>query len=234
MTPVDAPYRLLAEHADFLVIHKYPGLAVHKDTGQAGLVMQLQADRGEPLHLVHRLDKVTSGLLLLARNAPAAAALGQLFQMRQIQKYYLALGGANAVKKQGLIKGDMEKSRRGSWRLTRRCDNPAVTRFFSQGIVPGLRLYLLKPLTGKTHQLRVALKSLGVPILGDRLYGGAPADRVYLHAWQLHFYYQNQSYRFCAPPQTGEWFNHPDVQAQLVQWQHPDQLPWPEKPEKTQ
>jgi len=88
------------------------------------------------------------------------------------------------------------QARNGSWKLLRSVENPAVTQFFSFGLTPGLRLYLLKPHTGKTHQLRVALKSLGVPLLGDTRYGADKSDRAYLHAWQLAFELDGKSYQF--------------------------------------
>ena len=83
----------------------------------------------------------------------------------------------------------MARSRRGTWKLTRDEDNFAVTRFSSQSLKPGLRLFVLQPFTGKTHQLRVAMKSIGSPILGDTLYGGDEAEHLFLHAWRLVFDY---------------------------------------------
>ena len=156
-----------------------------------------------PLYLVHRLDKMTSGLLLLARHAQAASILSQQFQQRTVEKYYLALSDQKPRKKQGLIKGDMERSRRGSWKLTTGLRNPAITRFFSCAPMPGLRLFLLRPLTGKTHQLRVALKSVGAAIIGDTRYHGVSepsADRGYLHAWGLAFDWQGERQTYLQRP----------------------------------
>ena len=65
---------------------------------------------------------------------------------------------------------------------------------------------MVLPRTGKTHQIRVALKSLGAPILGDRLYAGTPADRVYLHAWRLCFPFRGESLRFESLPAHGDQF----------------------------
>lgn len=157
------------------------------------------------LWLTHRLDKPTSGVLLLALNAQAASELAQQFAAKTMRKTYLALSDRRPAKKQGLVKGGMEKSRRGAWKLTRGDGaNPAVTRFHSQSIAPNLRLFVLQPQTGKTHQLRVAMKSLGSPILGDDLYGGTPAERLFLHAWRLEFEYRGRAFSVCAPL-DGRW-----------------------------
>ena len=79
-------------------------------------------------------------------------------------------------------------------------ENPAQTRFTSQSAGSGRRLFVLQPLTGKTHQLRVAMKSIGSPIIGDTLYGGTPAERLYLHAWRLSFPFRGEVYCVEAPP----------------------------------
>ncbi|MGR5488912.1 pseudouridine synthase, partial [Vibrio alfacsensis] len=83
------------------------------------------------LHLVHRLDKMTSGLLILAKRAEVAAQFSRLFEQRDIDKYYLAIGSKKPKKKQGSIIGDMERSRRSSWKLVNSKNNPAVTQVFS-------------------------------------------------------------------------------------------------------
>jgi tRNA pseudouridine32 synthase/23S rRNA pseudouridine746 synthase len=129
-----------------------------------------------------------------------------------------------------LIIGDMAKSRRSMYKLLRTSSNPAVTQFFSQSITHGMRLYLLKPLSGKTHQLRVALASIGVPILGDQLYGNELSDRCYLHAYSLHFTYRDQAYVFQQPPSLGQQFLLSACQQLMAnQWQSPNDLPWPSK-----
>src|SRR5690606_33414184 len=145
-------------------------------------------------------------VVLLAKNSQSTAGLSQLFQRHEIRKYYLALTDRKPLKKQGAIIGDMEKSRDGNWRLTRTVRNPAVTHFFSFGLGNGERLLILKPETGKTHQLRVAMKSLSAPIIGDRRYGGCPADRLYLHAWELHFFWNSSAKSYSAPLVFGERF----------------------------
>lgn len=115
--------------------------------------------------------------------------LSQAFEERTIQKFYVAITDAKPSKKMGTISGDMVKSRRSQWKLTRTNENPAITRFLScpldfAELEPGggaarrHHAVLLRPLTGKTHQLRVALRALAAPIIGDPLYHPAEASRA--------------------------------------------------------
>ncbi len=191
-------------HQDFVVIHKPAGVSVHKDNEAIGLTERLAQQLGvERVWLVHRLDKMTSGLLILALNKAAAAYFYRLFEQHQIEKTYWAIAAGKPKKKQGKIIGDMKKSRNGAWKLCHSKETPAVTQFSSALLEPNLRHFVLQPKTGKTHQLRVAMKSLGCPILGDRLYGGEEADRLYLHAYQLVFDYQGQHFCIQTEPTSG-------------------------------
>ena len=167
--------------------------------------------------LVHRLDKVTSGLLILALNAESAAEFFRLFSEHHIQKTYLALSNQKPKKKQGLIVGDMQKARNGAWKLCQSKENPAITRFESVSCEPNLRLFILKPQTGKTHQLRVAMKSLGSPILGDALYAKNTEniDRTYLHAARLKFEFKGQAFDVFTLPKEGEWWHREGVMSQI-------------------
>ena len=196
-------YSIVENHSEFIVVSKQHDVCIHTEDNELGVIAQLKKDLQLPdLFPVHRLDKVTSGLLLCAKNKAAASELSQLFQERKVEKYYLAVSDKKPKKKQGLISGDMEKARRGSWKLCHSNHNPAVTQFFSAALTGGQRLFLLKPSTGKTHQLRVALKSIGSPIWGDRLYGH-PLTRdegICLHAYILGFEYQGQQYRYQQAP----------------------------------
>ena len=203
---------------DFIIIYKPCGLSVHKDQSEIGLTTLLAEQLGIPqVWLVHRLDKVTSGLLILALNAESTAEFFRLFSEHHIQKTYLALSNQKPKKKQGLIVGDMQKSRNGAWKLCQSKENPAITRFESVSCEPNLRLFILKPQTGKTHQLRVAMKSLGSPILGDSLYGKNTEniDRTYLHAARLQFEFKGQSFDVFSPPKEGEWWYRQGVMSQI-------------------
>lgn len=222
-------YQIIADEADFLLVNKSPGVHFHSQDGQAGLVASIERDLDIKLYSVHRLDTMTSGLLLLAKTVDAAREFTQMFTEHKVQKYYLALAKGKPKKKQGWIVGDMAKSRRSMYKLLRTTENPAKTQFFSQSLGNGLRAYLLKPLSGKTHQLRVALASIGVPIFGDSLYGGsdASAERGYLHAYGLEFVYLGVEYHYLCPPEQGCAFTSPEMKNQLQVWFAPAKLDWP-------
>ena len=220
-------FELLHRHDDFYLIDKHPGVNVHRNQRGRSLLDAVRDALGDQaLYLVHRLDDATSGLLLIARNKSAAAQLAALFSERRVEKFYLALACGKPQKKQGLVVGDIEKARNGSYRLSRKLENPSRTRFVSSALSPGIRLYLLKPYTGKTHQLRVVMRSLGVPILGDERYGKMAAERCYLHAYALSFDYGGEHFQFCQPPSVGPRFADRAVQDALVEWREPWGLSW--------
>jgi len=222
-------YHVISETTDYLLVDKAPGIALHKDQTEAGLAMRIKAERGLPELLpVHRLDKVTSGLLLFAKHPQAAAILSGQFARREVEKFYLAISDQKPRRKQGLIIGDMAKARRGGWKLLHSKNNPAITQFFSLSLAPGLRLFLLKPHTGKTHQLRVALKSEGAPILGDPLYHSDTAsDRTYLHAYSLSFDWLGERISVCSLPQVGQYFDQACRDLIVEHYGQPAQLDWP-------
>ena len=206
------------QHSDFIIINKPEGISVHKDQEELGLTELVAKQLNVPqVWLVHRLDKVTSGLLILALNAESAAEFLRLFSEYKIHKTYLALSSQKPKKKQGLIIGDMKKARDGAWKLCQTKENPAITRFESVSCEPNLRLFILKPQTGKTHQLRVAMKSLGSPILGDGLYGKniEKIDRTYLHATQLEFDYLNDFISVTCLPSQGQFWIKSSVSEQI-------------------
>ena len=235
---------VIHEDDDVLVIDKPAGMSFHNDDlvtnlpGVLSTVRALQAqgelrgsDYAGELHSVHRLDKITSGILLLAKNERVASWLARQFARRRVHKYYVALSARKPSKKMGTVRGDMARARRGAYKLTRspKADSPpaAVTKFASRGVrgaSPGgdrpLRVLLMRPLTGKTHQLRVCAKSLGAPVLGDAAYGGADTnknankndgaggeDRGYLHAAALRVAMPGGNVMdvVCKPTEGREW-----------------------------
>lgn len=220
-------FSLVAETAEFVLLNKAAGISFHSEDGP-GLVVLAEQQLGYKLYPVHRLDKVTSGLILLARSSETAAELTQLFATHRIEKYYLALSLSKPAKKQGWVKGDMAPSRRGAWKLLSTQLNPAVTYFISQGFehLP-FRAFLVKPYSGKTHQIRVALKSAGAAIAGDVLYQGSAADRVYLHAYALRFCLHNTEYQYVQPPTEGALYQQLLQSGALQDWTQPWQLNWP-------
>jgi 23S rRNA-/tRNA-specific pseudouridylate synthase len=146
----------------------------------------------ERLWGVHRLDQVTSGILVLAKDAPMASMLSKQFAEGKIQKVYFGLSAKKPLKKkQGWVQGGMERSRDKSWKLVRdtndnkdnhkasnsssleRHPNFAKTRFFTARLAQegtGITVAMFRPFTGKTHQIRVAAKAMGIPLLGDPIY----------------------------------------------------------------
>ncbi len=227
-------FTIVEDHADFIAIDKHPGVSFHRGSDPIGLLDFLRSTTGTTdLFPVHRLDKMTSGLLLFAKNKKTARTLADLFSKKKIEKYYLGIATLKPAKKQGLIIGDLERSRRGAWKLCRSKNNPAITQFFSTTISPGIRLYILKPHTGKTHQLRVTMKSIGVPIIGDDLYcpsnkNDVPLDRGYLHSYCLRFPLQDEKIELLCPPTIGKHFLSKKFLSAFNKFQQPWELPWPQ------
>lgn len=219
---------VLYEHADFIIINKPANIAVQNETEVSGILPLICKQLNVPkLWLVHRLDKITSGILILAKHAQAAAIFGQLFNDKHIEKFYLAIATKKPKKKQGAIKGGMHKVRDGKWILNTSNDNLSITQFYSYGVLANIRLFLVKPLTGKTHQIRVALKSLGSPILGDVLYKGEASDRTYLHAYAIKFIYQQQEILVQCMPNFGQHFISEEMINTIKQLPSPTTLSWP-------
>ncbi|WP_372809379.1 pseudouridine synthase [Litorivivens sp.] len=222
---------IVSDTADYLLVDKPAGFSVHRDQQLVSLLDLLRQQTGYPyLAPVHRLDQATSGLWLLAKTPASAAALSAQFEQRQVEKYYLALSDKKPSKKQGKVEGALVKARAGSYRLARSGEPWSVTQFFSYGLGDGCRLFLLKPLTGRTHQLRVVMRSLGAPILGDTRYGSSQsqADRCYLHAYSLAFSVGSELIRYTLPPAQGTAFLAEPCQQRLAELSAPWQLSWPQ------
>lgn len=231
-------YKIIKNHDDFLLINKSPGVSFHKGDDPEGLVDQLKKEPGiNELYTLHRLDKVTSGLLLFAKNPETAKEISRQFRKRQVEKYYIALSDRKPRKSQGLIKGDMIKSRRGAWKLLRTMNNPALTQFFSCSAGKGLRLFIVRPRTGKTHQVRVALKSIGSPVLGDHLYHAKgemeEIDRTYLHSYAIIFRIKGKEHCFIQAPDIGSHFMDKGFRDALKKYEKPWELNWPRTGEQT-
>ena len=243
---------IVADEKDFVVASKPCGISVQRELQDATLPVDgagnsaeneacsykgnykeslldiLKSQLGYDILLpVHRLDKVTSGLILVAKSRAACSTLSQLFSSREVDKFYLALSNRKPKKKQGWIIGDMAKSRDGSWKLIKSKNNPAITQFFSYSSGKGQRIFIVKPTTGKTHQIRVALKSLGSPIVGDQRYSKETADRTYLHAYCLNFSYLGNSYQYMHYPVTGELFVNNELKQIVSKIGNPMELSWP-------
>lgn len=233
--------RCLFQDQHLYAMHKPEGVPFHNTAenhelqneayqeGVVALCKRLLKD--DQIFPVHRLDKMTSGLMIFARHAEANRALSIALADKCIEKYYLGLSLQKPKKKQGSVIGDMLKSRSGSYKLARTHEHPAITRFFTKPISLTDQtlawLFVLKPETGKTHQLRVAMKSLGSPILGDQRYSGAKASRGYLHAYMMKFDLFGQRYSLCAPDFEGKEFSSANaINQNFTDFLSPDSLSW--------
>ncbi len=218
---------ILYDHHNFIITTKPAGVNFHSEE-EAGFVVQMSQQLGIPLFPVHRLDKMTSGLVIFAKSSEVAAAFGKMFESREIEKVYLAISMRKPKKKMGWIKGDMGSARRGDYKLLSTMENPAITQFVSCALRTHERGFLIKPHTGKTHQIRVALKSLGSPIAGDERYAQADEarkeDRGYLHAYALRFRLNDEEFTFVSPPNQGERFMNDVCKLQLNAWSKPWEL----------
>ena len=215
------------ENNDFIIALKPAGVNFHSEE-EAGFVVQVGQQIGMSLFPVHRLDKMTSGLVILAKTSEVAALFGKMFENREVEKYYLAISMRKPKKKQGWVKADMGSARRGDYKLLPTMDNPAITQFISCALRTHERFFLIKPHTGKTHQIRVALKSLGSPCAGDERYAASDEarkeDRGYLHAYALRFRLYDEVFEFVLSPDEGERFVSNECKTQLEAWNKPWEL----------
>lgn len=193
---VDLP--IIYEDEDCLVINKPAGLLTHSkgafnpEPTIASFLQQRQLndDESRPIGnregIVHRLDRGTSGVIICAKNPLATKWLQKQFSTRKVIKTYVALVDGVPKSERAVI--DMPMARNPKRPQTFRVDvkgKPATTEYRVLQSKNGLSEVELLPTTGRTHQLRVHLAKLGHPILGDTLYGGAAAERLYLHALRL-------------------------------------------------
>ena len=194
MTPEEMGSRLLYRDGLMLIIDKPAGLAVHRGPkGGASLEDWFDALRfGLPRRpaLAHRLDKETSGCLVLGRHRKALADLSLLFRHGKVGKTYWAVveGGPNAdAGRIDLPLGRLDDSR-GWWMKHDPDGLPSSTTWQVLGRAQAMTWLALEPLTGRTHQLRVHCAELGFPILGDNIYGSAPrhgGPGLHLHAREI-------------------------------------------------
>ncbi|MBS0505056.1 MAG: RNA pseudouridine synthase [Proteobacteria bacterium] len=184
--------RILFIDAEALVIDKPAGLPVDRPkdgtTALADLVGDLRFGFARPPGIVHRLDRDTSGCLLLARNHGAHRRFSAAFQDGTVRKTYLAVLEGVPEAEEGVIALSLSKisSASGGWRIIpAKKGKPAVTRWTRLDVRDGRALVRFEPETGRTHQLRVhAASGLGLPIVGDPTYGkGGPA--MLLHASRI-------------------------------------------------
>jgi tRNA pseudouridine32 synthase / 23S rRNA pseudouridine746 synthase len=188
--PEELQARVLYRDALMLVIDKPAGLPVHPGPG-GGPTLEHGLDALRfglpwPPALAHRLDRDTSGCLVLGRHRQALSRLGRLFATGRVEKHYLAVVEGEPPEEAGRIELALGKrsAERGWWMKVDPRGQKAITEYRVQRRTDGGAVLELRPLTGRTHQLRVHLAALGCPIRGDRIYGeGRDATGpLHLHA----------------------------------------------------
>lgn len=193
LSPEQTQARLLYRDGLILVLDKPAGLPVHAGPGGGPNLEQcfdgLRFGLPAPPALAHRLDRDTSGCLVLGRHRKALAKLGRLFQEGKVDKTYWAVVVGSPKQSEGRVEAPLLKTTRrdGGWRMV--VDpkgQPAATRYRVLGSGDGLSWLELKPETGRTHQVRVHCAELGCPILGEPTYGALPPEGrrppLHLHA----------------------------------------------------
>jgi 23S rRNA pseudouridine1911/1915/1917 synthase len=200
--PEAIPLDVIFEDENLIVLNKPPGMVVHPSAGHpAGTIVNAVLAHAPDLTgvggelrpgIVHRLDRDTSGLLVVAKNESALRGLQDQFRDREVEKVYLALVDGRPPDRRGRIEAPLGRDARHRQKiaivpLSR--GRPATTDYLVQQTFPRHTLLEVRPRTGRTHQIRVHLAFLGCPVTGDRIYGsrrpslGAP--RQMLHAWRL-------------------------------------------------
>lgn len=223
-SPEPLPLSVVYEDSDFIVIDKPPGMVVHPGAGHSGgtlvnallhHIRDLSGIGGELRPgIVHRLDRGTSGLLVVAKNDAAHVELSRQFHDREVEKEYVALvwGLVHAGRRIDLPIGRDPVSRHKMSARARRARS-AVTRITRANDLGGVTLAHVAIATGRTHQIRVHLSAIGHPVVGDPTYGGvrrhlpaplgalARLDRPFLHAARLVLHHPSDKRRleFAAP-----------------------------------
>jgi tRNA pseudouridine32 synthase/23S rRNA pseudouridine746 synthase len=193
LSPKEIQARLLYRDGLILVLDKPAGLPVHAGPGGGPNLEQcfdaLRFGLPAPPALAHRLDRDTSGCLVLGRHRKALSKLGRLFQEGKVDKIYWAIVVGNPPQSEGRIEAPLRKTTRkdGGWRMIVDPEGQrAATRYRVLGSGDGLGWLELKPETGRTHQVRVHCAELGCPILGEPMYGALAGERrrqsLHLHA----------------------------------------------------
>jgi 23S rRNA pseudouridine1911/1915/1917 synthase len=199
---VSAAPRIVLEDEHLLVVDKPPGMVVHPGAGVAeGTLVQALAGKlaggpdPERPGVVHRLDRDTSGLLVLARSERVHAALQEAIRRRDVEREYLALVAGRLGSRTGTIDAPIGRDRANRTVMSTRTDKPrsAITHFEVVEELPGRSLLRVRLETGRTHQIRAHMLAIGHPVCGDPVYGGRACGRElgltrqFLHSARLVF-----------------------------------------------
>ena len=187
------PEALLYEDAELIAVNKPAGINSQRTPYQLKGTLEYwvteyfkAAGSSEPARVVHRLDRGTSGTMLFPKNRQGAGRLSKQFQDGLINKLYLALVCGNPEQKAWTVDAPIGKVASARYGVVEG-GKASITEFRTIASSGGITLVEARPLTGRTHQIRVHLASLGLPILGDATYGGQPAERMMLHCSAMTF-----------------------------------------------
>lgn len=204
----DLGVNILLDHPDFFIIYKPAGLITHSDVSTQQNITLVdwllhkfqylsQVGPENQRAIVHRLDKDTSGLLIIPKDNSTHEYFLNLFKNRQIKKTYLAIVEGN-LNSEGVIDYPISRHPHLPYKMTHTINSgrEAVTKYKPISYSTELNISLIeaKPLTGRTHQIRVHLSAIGFPILGDIIYNKPSKliSRHALHAYKLQFWYKDQ------------------------------------------
>lgn len=204
MLPQEIPLEILHEDADFIVVVKPAGMLVHPSHREKNgtllnaLAFHLNRNGGATVRpgLVHRLDKDTSGLIVVAKNPRAHRLLCRQFQRKTVEKRYLAVLDGIVLAEEGTIFGNIGRcAEEKMWKLNDE-GKSAETRYSVLQRFDNATLVELEPVTGRTNQLRIHCASIGHPIVGDAQRGGRGFSRLCLHAAKLTFHHPSNGDRW--------------------------------------
>lgn len=196
MVPQDIPVEIVHEDAHLIIINKPAGMLVHPShRDKTGTVLNALAfylnRNGNGSHvrpgLVHRLDKETSGLLVVAKNTRAHGRLGVQFEKKRVEKRYLALVDGVVADDAGTVRSPIGRYPESKLWAVKEDGRMSETRFRVKERFPNKTLLELEPVTGRTNQLRIHCAELGHPIIGDVIRGGSEFGRLCLHAFRIVF-----------------------------------------------
>lgn len=203
------PLPIVYEDDDCLVIDKPAGILTHSKgafnpEGTVATFIRPKINKelsGDRAGIVHRLDRATSGLIICAKHPTAVSWLQKQFSERKVKKTYYAVIQGQLTPAEAVIDMPIERHPKTP-KLFRASlqGKPALTEYMVSQSGTHYSLIELRPKTGRTHQLRVHLKQLGHPIVGDTLYDGEPADRLYLHATELELTLPNHQRQVFTSP----------------------------------